>query len=410
VAQCVIVSAPLYRVAVPPLAAAVPAAAPGPARSHRPRDLFLVANNIDELGGLQRVARLLAGLFADRGHRVHLIGIRPFTPAHAYPSPRTPYRTHIIGETPRARRARSGPRGPGLEEPTGHDIERLNELFATVSEGIVVCMQIHAMSWVEAADTSHLRVIGMSHESFAASVGSSRGARGSSRFRRIGQRYRDIDTFLLLTRSDADQFRRVGFNNTDVMPNPVTLHPTRSAELDVPAIITVGRLAREKNYQALIEAFAPLASDHPDWIVKIFGEGPMREPLQQQIDAAGLTDRVLLKGMTNDVEGELLDSSVFALSSESEGLPLVLVEAMACGVPCVANDCSPGIREIITDGVDGLVTTNRSVPDLSAGIRRMIEDDELRRSMGRAALVGAERFSEDHVLELWEDLFDTVER
>jgi glycosyltransferase involved in cell wall biosynthesis len=396
---------------VPSQLSAKPAAVSHTSVSKRPRDLFIVANNIDELGGLQRVAHLLAGLLSERGHRVRLIGIRPFTPVHAYASPDSAYTTHVIGVAARrGRRNALGNRPQPLEQPTAQDIERLNEIFASAGDGIVICMQVHAMTWVAAAETSHLRVIGMSHESFMASVGSSRGSRVPSRFRRIGATYREIDAFLLLTRADADQFRRVGFNNTGVMPNPVALRPSRPAELATQTIITVGRLAPEKNYRALVEAFAQLAPDHPDWGVKIFGDGPLRAPLQQQIDRAGLTDRVLLKGTTNDVEGELLDSSIFALSSESEGLPVVLVEAMACGVPCVAYDCSPGIREIITDGVDGVVAANRSVSDLSAGIRRLIEDVQLRRSMGRAAVVGAQRFSEDNVLGLWEDLFDTVER
>jgi glycosyltransferase involved in cell wall biosynthesis len=389
----------------------VSSAAPGPTPSHRPRDLFLVANNIEELGGLQRVAHLLAGAFAQRGHRVRLIGVQRFSPAHDYPTPATPYETHLIGDPPPSGlRGRAATRGTALAQPTPQDIEHLNRIFGSVDNGILICLQIHAMTWVAEAETSHLRIIGASHESFMASVGSGRGSRFPSRYRRIGQRYRDIDTFLLLTHPDADQFRRVGFNNTGVMPNPVTLHPTKAAALDTPTIITVGRLAREKNYQALIDAFTHLAPQHPDWSVKIFGDGPMRDVLQQQIDDAGLTDRVLLMGTTNDVETQLLDSSIFALSSESEGLPLVLVEAMVCGVPCVAYDCSPGIREIITDGVDGLVVTNRSVTELTAGLGRLIDDVDLRRSMGRAAVSSAQRFSEDTVLERWEDLFDTVER
>jgi glycosyltransferase involved in cell wall biosynthesis len=378
--------------------------------SHRPRDLFIVANNIEELGGLQRVAHLLAGLFAERGHRVRLIGIRPFTPAHDYASSDA-YTTSVVGED--ARRGMRNPlsnRPQPLEQPTTQDIESLNEIFASAGGGIVICMQIYAMHWVAAADTSHLRVIGMSHESFAASVGITQASRGSLRFRQIEKLYRDIDAFLLLTQADAESFRRVGLNNTGVMPNPVTLRTTRSASLTTPTIINVGRLTGQKNQKALVEAFALVAPEHPDWTVKIFGDGQLQEPLQQQIDDAGLRDRVLLMGTTTDVESELLDSSIFALSSDFEGLPLVLVEAMTCGVPCVAFNCSPGVGEIITDGQDGLVVTNRSVTALAAGIRRLIEDTELRRSMGRAAVVGAQRFSEDHVLDLWEDLFDTVQR
>jgi glycosyltransferase involved in cell wall biosynthesis len=396
---------------VPPHAPANTAAVLGSKVSERPRDLFIVANNIDELGGLQRVAHLLAGLLSERGHRVRLIGIRPFSPVHVYPLRGAPFATFVIGDHVAGRRRRRPGTGVSrAEQPTPQDIARLNELFGEASDGIVICMQIHAMNWVAAADTSHLRVIGMSHESFAASVGITQSSRGSRRFRQIETRYRDIDAFLLLTNADAESFRRVGLNNTGFMPNPVTLRTTRTASLTTPTIINVGRLSGQKNQKALVEAFALVAPEHPDWTVKIFGDGPLQEPLQQQIDDAGLHDRILLMGTTNDVEPELLDSSIFALSSDFEGLPLVLVEAMTCGVPCVAFNCSPGIGEIITDGQDGLVVPNRSVTALAAGIRRLIEDTELRRSMGRAAVVGAQRFSEDHVLALWEDLFDTVQR
>jgi glycosyltransferase involved in cell wall biosynthesis len=390
--------------------AAAPAAGWGPSPSRRPRDIFLIANNIDELGGLQRVAHLLAELFAERGHRVRLIGIRPFTPAHSYPSRGAEYSTHVIGDAePASHHRRSGARAR-VRTPTPQDVERLNRVFGEARDGIVICLQIHAMNWVAAADTSHLRVIGMSHESFAASLGITQATKGSRRFRQITSLYRDIDAFLLLTQADAEAFRRVGLNNTGVMPNPVTLRPTDTASLETPTIINVGRLTAQKNQKALVEAFALVATDHPGWTVKIFGDGELKESLAEQIETAGLTGRVLLMGATNDIEGELLDSSIFALSSDFEGLPLVLVEAMTCGVPCVAFDCSPGIREIITDNQDGLVVPNRSVTALAAGVRALIEDSELRRSMGRAALAGAQRYSEDHVLGLWEDLFDTVER
>ncbi|HEX3906521.1 MAG TPA: glycosyltransferase family 4 protein [Mycobacteriales bacterium] len=390
-----------------PSAASVAVTDPVAGPSGRARDLFLVANNIDELGGLQRVAHMLAELFAARGHRVRLIGARPFEPPHHYRSAGTTYTTHVLGE--RATPDGGGRRGAArLEQPTPQDIARLNELFESVPGGIVICMQIHAMNWVAEAKTSHLRVIGQSHESFAASVGV-KGNR-TSRFGRIMSLYPDIDFFLLLTRPDAEQFRRVGLNNTAVMPNPVTMRPDTPAALSSPTIITVGRVAPEKNHRDMIEAFARLAPDHPEWTLKIFGDGPLREVLDQQIRAAGLTDRVLLMGPTNDVERELLNASMFALSSSAEGLPLVLVEAMACGVPCVSYDCSPGIREIITDGDDGIVVRQGSVDELSAGLRRLIDEPETRRAMGQQALVSSKRFAPDEVMQLWERFFDTVER
>lgn len=366
----------------------------------RPRDLFLVANNIDEVGGVQRVAHTLAHLFALRGHRVHLIGVRPFEPKNHYGSADGGYATHVLGERP----LNTGDR----DKVTTEDLKTLNAMFGSVTSGIVICMQVHAMQWVAAADTAHLRVIGQSHESFLASVGLV--DRPGSRYNRIMRRYRDIDCLLLLTRPDADQFRRAGLNNTAVMPNPVLARPASPAELSTPSVITLGRLAPEKNYRALIDAFALLAEDYPEWVLKIFGDGPMEAELRSYVRDVDLADRVLLMGGTDEVEKELLNSSIFALSSYAEGLPTAMLEAISCGVPCVSFDCSPGIREIITDGHNGIVVPPGSVADLADGLRRLIASPQLRRSMGAAAYESAARYSADRVLDMWDELFDTVER
>jgi glycosyltransferase involved in cell wall biosynthesis len=370
----------------------------GPSREPGPRDLFLIANNIDEIGGVQRVGHTLARQFAQRGHRVRLIGVRPFTPKHDYASDDAGYSTHVLGE--------AGP--PGANQVTPHDLQNLNALFGSAETGIVICMQVWAMRWVAAADTAHLRVLGQSHESFMASVGPV--DKKYSRYNRIMRLYRNIDCTLLLTRADADHFRRAGLNNTAVLPNPVTMRPDAPADLGAPTIVTMGRLGREKNHHALIEAFALLADDYPEWCLKIFGDGPLADELRHHVSESGLTERVRLMGATEEVEKELLQSSIFALSSDAEGLPIAMLEAMACGVPCVSFDCSPGIREIITDGRDGIVVAPGSVHDLAEGMRRLITDPELRRAMGAAAYVSAARYAPDRILDMWEQLFTTVER
>jgi glycosyltransferase involved in cell wall biosynthesis len=194
------------------------------------------------------------------------------------------------------------------------------------------------------------------------------------------------------------------------MANPVALRPERPAPLSNPTVITVGRLAPEKNHEALIEAFARLAATHPQWRLKIFGDGNLRDSLADYSRERGVADRVLLPGPTEQVERELQDSSIFALSSDAEGLPLALIEAMTCGVPCVSFDCSPGIREIITDGVDGIVVAQGSITELSEGLRRLMDQSEERHRMGAAAFESAKRFSADQILDRWEELFDVVER
>ena len=395
--------------------------AAGEATGRRYR-LLVVANNIDELGGLQRVAHLLSDQFGRRGHQVDLVGITHQPPAHDLRAPDAPYREHVLydeyADPPdfreiRVRRwdVRARLRRRARKRLFTVGVRRLERLLDETRAEVVLCTQVWAMQWVaEAVRGRDVRVIGQSHESFEASAGLTPATIGSTRYTRILQLYPDIDLFLLLTAEDAVKFRQVGLNNTGVLHNPLTLRPDASADLAAPVIVSVGRYAEQKNHRALIDAFALIAGDFPEWQLRIFGDGPLREELQKQIDRLGLTDRAHLMGPTSQVADELLASSVFALSSDFEGLPLVLAEALTCGVPCVAFDCSPGIREIVTDGVDGIVVPHRDVPRLAEGMAKLMRDRRLRRRYGAAGRRNMARFDVDAIMATWEQTLATVLR
>jgi glycosyltransferase involved in cell wall biosynthesis len=378
----------------------------------RPRDIFLVANNIEELGGAQRVTHNLALMLHERGHRVTVVGINHHPDQHDYGE--RPYRCLVLNEQPEpplpsagglrsrlSRRARAA--REAHEAARRAAIERLAGLFAGCDESFVVCMQIWSMQWVAAAQRDNQRVIGMSHESFDATL-------ASSRWERVQQYYRDVDLFLVLTEDDAARFERAGFNNVGVMHNSLSFYPAVASDLTAHAVVAAGRLVPVKGYDRLIRAFAQVADDHPDWILQIFGEGPLRTRLEKQAAALGLADRVVLPGLVRSIESELVRSSVFALSSIHEGLPMSLAEAMACGLACVAYDCAPGVREIVTDGVDGIVVPPGSVDALASGLRRLMHDEQLRRRYGSAARASVRRFAPETVVSQWEAVFDVVDR
>jgi glycosyltransferase involved in cell wall biosynthesis len=290
-------------------------------------------------------------------------------------------------------------------------VDRLSTLFRSVPDGIVICMQIHAMAWVAQADTRHLRVIGQSHEQYEASRGQTAATRGvTRRYRGIMRHYRDIDLFQLLTEVDARKFEKDGLNNVAVMHNPLSFYPPEPSPLTAKTVINVGRYDQQKNQKLLIDAFALVADQHPGWRLELWGTGPLRDELAQQIEELGLTGTVELMGPTERVDQALLASSIFALSSDFEGLPVVLCEAMACGVPCVSVDCGPGIAEIIRDGEDGLVVPSGDRAALAEAICRLIEDETLRRSMGERARQNIRRFSVEEIMRQWDEVFAMVER
>jgi glycosyltransferase involved in cell wall biosynthesis len=386
-----------------------------------PRNVFIVANNVEEVGGLQRVVHNLAQELSRRGHHVVLVALNHHADEVTYISDPL-YETVTIYETrepkplPKASRLRRlSPRRRRYQarrvQARAAAVERLSTLFGSVPDGIVICGQIHVMAWVAEADTRHLRVIGQSHEQYEASRGLTAASRGvTRRYDGIMRHYAGIDLFQLLTAVDARKFEKDGLNNVSVMHNPLSFYPPEPAALTAKTVITVGRYDPQKNQKALINAFALVAELHPDWSLELWGTGPLEEALADQIMTLGLAENVRLMGPTEDVESALLRSSVFALSSDFEGLPVVLCEAMACGVPCVSVDCGPGIAEIIGHEQDGLIVPVGETEALATGIVRLIEDEPLRRAMGERARRNIRRFSVEEVVRQWEAVFDMVER
>lgn len=392
-----------------------------PSATDHPRNVFIVANNVEEVGGLQRVAHNLAQELSRRGHHVVLVALNHHADQITYVSEPL-YETFTIYETrepkplPKVSRLRRlSPRRRRYQARrqrarTGA-VERLSTLFGSVPDGIVICAQIHVMAWVAQADTRHLRVIGQSHEQYEASRGLTAASRGvTRRYDGIMRHYADIDLFQLLTAADARKFEKDGLNNVAVMHNPLSFYPPEPAALTAKTVISVGRYDPQKNQKALIAAFALVVERHPDWSLELWGTGQLQDALAEQIEALGLGENVRLMGPTEDVQSALLRSSVFALSSDFEGLPVVLCEAMACGVPCVSVDCGPGIAEIIRHEEDGLIVAVGEIEGLAAGIMRLIEDEPLRRAMGERARRNICRFSTEEIMRQWDAVFDMVER
>ena len=138
--------------------------------------------------------------------------------------------------------------------------------------------------------------------------------------------------------------------NTDGFPIHDFLHEKSE-------IVSVGRLEAQKNQKLLIDAFTLIANDFPEYQLTIYGEGSLRKELEDYIKAKGLQERVFLPGSKNNIQEHIKDASLFVLSSDYEGIPNALIEAMAIGLPCVSTDCSPGgARELIEEGISGLIT------------------------------------------------------
>jgi glycosyltransferase involved in cell wall biosynthesis len=219
--------------------------------------------------------------------------------------------------------------------------------------------------------------------------------------------YARLDALTVLTEHDrTDYAALLGDSAARLVriPNAVPPMGGGRAALDAPVLAAAGRLTGQKGFDLLIRAFAPIAREHPDWRLRIYGSGPLHASLQRLILELGVHDRVFLMGATRHLGEALTEASLFALSSRFEGFGMVIVEAMSKGLPVVSFDCPRGPAEIIDHGRDGLLVPNGDVGAMTAALTELIADPARRRALGAAAVEKAEAFGADAIGEQWEAL------
>lgn len=173
-------------------------------------------------------------------------------------------------------------------------------------------------------------------------------------------------------------------------------------------LTAVGRLTHQKGFDLLLQAFASISHNHPDWDLCIWGEGPDRASLEAVRDALDLGDRVQMPGVTEQPGAWTIDADAFVLSSRFEGWGLVLGEAMAAGLPSISFACDFGPAEMIEHEHDGLLVPAGDVHALAAGLDRLMGDSALRDRIGSQARTSSQRYQPGRIGRLWTDLIEDV--
>ena len=214
-----------------------------------------------------------------------------------------------------------------------------------------------------------------------------------------------LDKFIVLTETDRKSW--IELQNVLIIPNPLAIFPKETSSLDNKQVITVGRYAYEKGFEKLIESWEKVHKKQPEWILKIYGIDIIKNltPIIQDKDLQG---SIIPMDSTPQIYQAYQDSSIYVCSSRFEGFGMTLIEAMSCGVPCISFDCPHGPRNIITDGKNGYLVEPENVKALAERICHLIEHEELRKEMGKAARKRAEDFQEDKIMQKWVDLFENI--
>lgn len=217
-----------------------------------------------------------------------------------------------------------------------------------------------------------------------------------------------FDKFVVLTNEDKGYWGQLP--NIEVIPNAAMHIGNKYSDSTAHRIIAVGRLDYQKGFDRLIEAWALIQKHkkYKDWNLDIFGQGEWHDMLQQMIERHGLQDNTHINRPTRDIGTEYAKSSLLVMSSNYEGFPMVMIEAMACGLPVVSFDFKCGPKDIIKDSINGLLVPNGNIDALAQAMIKIMDNDTYRKELSLNARQVVSTYSEDTVMEKWVKLFNSL--
>ncbi len=217
---------------------------------------------------------------------------------------------------------------------------------------------------------------------------------------------KQLECLVVLTENDKDSWKEI--DNVVAIPNPLSFNSSVVSPLLSKRVITVGRYCHQKGYDLLLRAWSEVQHVCPDWRLDIFGDGDKKpykalmKKLQINISCCEL------HGRTSKIQKEYINSSLAVCSSRFEGFGLVIIEAMACGLPVISFDCPWGPSSIIKDGEDGILVENGNVEELTKAIIKLIKENETRSYMAQNASQNIKRYEIENIAPKWRQLFESL--
>ncbi len=216
--------------------------------------------------------------------------------------------------------------------------------------------------------------------------------------------FRRLTRIVSLTVKDLPKYQKIN-NNSIVIPNSITTPSDHSSPLTRKQILFIGRMVPEKGYDLLFQVIKNLGQKDPDWQFRIIGDGPLRNHYIHQMQDPEIKEKISWIASTDDIGNEFLASSIYVMTSRTEGLPMVLLEAQSYGLPIVSFNCETGPSDIVNDNIDGFLINDFNIHEMTEKIFLLCRDDELRKEFGRNARSNVQKFHPDIINVKWENLF-----
>ncbi len=212
--------------------------------------------------------------------------------------------------------------------------------------------------------------------------------------------YRKASAIIFQNEYEKSCFHRGLYKKSFIVPNPIEIHaqPRQQEGLE---LVTAGRLQPQKNQKMMIQAVALLRDKFPQIRLNIYGDGPLWDALEEEIQNLKLENQVKLRGNIPDLHEQIAGAFAFVQTSEFEGMSNVLLEAMMLGLPCIVTNYS-GVEEVITHGYNGVIVPRGDVSKLADAIETLIHDTQLRQKIRSQGLDAANAYKTESVLALWD--------
>ena len=373
------------------------------------------------MGGTERSIITQAGALAERGHDVTVIGVIKDAPKPFFEVPNAVRWEHYVDVTGDHARV-VGPRA-GLTEAQAAELgsqpsrlvpreweaafsaltdDVMLERFASLNTDVLVTTSPALMALAVDHAPDHVVVVHQEHRTSE--------LRGPSKTPLLVHGPR-LDALVFLTQKTLDWFAEAlgaAAPRLECVVNPLVPGYRPHSRLTRPLLVTAGRLTNEKQHDHLIKAFSLVAEDAPEWTLRIFGDGPNLGRLRGLVSSLGLNDRVELAGRSDDMASEWAKASLMALSSKVEGLPLVIQEAMAAGLPVVSYDSPNGPAQLVENEASGLIVRPGDIQGFGVSLLRLMQDHDLLAGMGAVAQQQSGRYAADRIAARWESLFDEL--